>query len=58
MVTALMIKGAAPSLGLPGVAQSAETAVAQNGPPVQLLGHLKSLVTQCERELAARRAAG
>jgi len=58
MVTALMIKGAAPSLGLPGVAQSAETAVAQNGPPVQLLGHLKALVTQCERELAARRAAG
>ena len=56
MVTALMIKGAAPSLGLPGIAQSAETAVAQSGPPVQLLAHFKALVTQCERELSARKA--
>lgn len=56
LVTALMIKGAAPSLGLPGVAQTAETAVAQgNAPHIQQLAMFKALVTQCERELSARR---
>ena len=57
MVTALKMKGAAPSLGLPGVAQSAEMVVAHvNDPKEQQLVHFKALATQCDRELAARRA--
>lgn len=57
MVTALKMKGAAPSLGLPGVAQSAEIVVAHmNHPKEAQLVHFKALVTQCDRELATRRA--
>lgn len=57
MVTALKIKGAAPSLGLPGVAQSAEALVAHvSDTKEQQIPHFRALITQCDRELATRRA--
>lgn len=57
MVTTLKIKGAAPSLGLPGVAQSAEVVVAHvSDPKEQQIPHFKALLVQCDRELSARRA--